>query len=155
MGWNIRQEKDGSITVDINHTVQALKEVVIEGDEIKDVGPDDILNAKYQKICRWRVGALNWLACCNLPVIAWKLVVSSTKFGTPSLRDLKRIQKLVLSVKEMDSSLVIPNMSSLRDLKVHAFGDRAFANIPDRDPTKDTVYSSLGQTVILEGKDNT
>ena len=50
-----------------------------------------------------------------------------------SLRDLKRIQKLVLSVKEMDSSLVIPN----------------------RDLTKDKVFSSLGQAVILEGKDNT
>ena len=155
VGWNIQQDKDGSITVDINHTVQALKEIVIEAEDIKFVGPDDILGAKYQKIYRSRVGALNWLACCNLPELAWKLVVASTKFGAASLRDLKRIQKLLLSVKEMDSSLVIPNMGSFRDLKVHAFGDGAFANIPDRDPTKDKVFSSLGQAVILEGKDNT
>ena len=135
--------------------MQALKEIVIEAEDIRGVGSDDILNAKYQKIYRSRVGALNWLACCNLPELAWKLVVASTKFGAASLRDLKRIQKLVLSVKEMDSSLVIPNMGSIRDLKVHAFEDGAFANIPNRDPTKDKVFSSLGQAVILEGKDNT
>ena len=41
-------------------------------------------------------------------------------------------------------------MGRIGTLKVRFFGDAAFGNIPDKDPSKDKVYSTVGKLVCLE-----
>ena len=51
----------------------------------------------------------------------------------------------------MDSTINFPAMGRTGTLR--SFGDAAFGNIPDKNPEKDKVYSTVGKLVCLEGED--
>ena len=52
----------------------------------------------------------------------------------------------------MNSTITFPAMGRTGSLKIRSFGDAAFGNLPDKDPSKDKVYSTVGKLVCLEGE---
>ena len=66
---------------------------------------------------------------------------------------MKKAAKLLNAVRLMDSTITFPAMGRTGTLKVRSFEDDAFGNIPDKDPAKDRVYSTVGKLVCLEGED--
>ena len=76
-------------------------------------------------------------------------MVLSTKFGSAEFQDIK---KLLHAVSLMNSTITFPAMGRIGTLKVRFFGDAAFGNIPDKDPSKDKVYSTVGKLISWSSK---
>ena len=151
-GWKLEQEEDGSIKVDIEHAIKAISDKQIDMDDLKGMKKDQLLSDIWQKKFRSIVGSLNWLAISALPEISFRVMVLSTKFGSAQFQDIKQASKLLQAISLMDSTITFPAMGRTGSLKIRSFGDAAFGNLPDKDPSKDKVYSTLGKLVCLEGE---
>ena len=113
---------------------------------------DELLSDVWQKKFRSIVGSLNWLAIIALPEISFRVMILSTKFGSAEVHAMKKAAKLLHAVSLMDSTITFPAMGWTGTLKIRSFGDAAFGNIPDKNPEKDKVYSTVGKLVCLEGE---
>jgi hypothetical protein len=147
-GWNLEQKEDGSIKIDLAHAIDNLEDKQVDMKELKKMKKDELLSDAWQKKFRSIVGSLNWLAISALPEISFRVMILSTKFGSAEVHDMKKAVKLLNAVRLMDSTITFPAMGRTGTLKVRSFGDAAFGNIPDKDPAKDRVYSTVGSWFV-------
>jgi hypothetical protein len=146
----MEQDEDGSIKVDIEQAIKAISDKQVNMKELnrdeEGAAPVRCLAKEIQKHCGVSQLASNQ---CNH---SFRVMVLSTKFGSADLQDIKKATKLTHAVSLMDSTITFPAMGRTGTFKIRSFGDAAFGNIPDKDPVKDKVYSTVGKLVCLEGE---
>ena len=88
-------------------------------------------------------GHANWLASQTRPDISFDVLNLSCDINkNPVVSHLIEANKMIRKIKNKESKLVFPNVGTVDDLKIVAFTDASYANLPDG-------VSSTGGYVIL------
>ena len=145
VGWQIQQNKNGSIIVHQNNFLRSIEEMdkLPQNKYTKQEELDEELQSKY----RGAVGAINWLATNTRPDVSFEVMALSCKFGKVTLQDFNRIARLQTKVKEQPLSLIYRRLGDPEQLTVVVYGDAAHASLHDG------VSSVRGKLVLLVGED--
>ena len=127
-GKNVKQLPDGSIAVDQEDAIWSLDYVVL--DKKRRAQPNARLTEPEKTQFRALIGSLGWIALQTRPDVLVNVSIASQQLGSPSVRDMVDLNKVVRVLKETPAekwNLIKPSCE-LKDLAVFAMSDSSFAN---------------------------
>ena len=90
------------------------------------------LNSDEGHILRSVIGQASWLASQTRPDISSDVLNLSCDINkNPVVSHLIEANKMIWKIKNKESKLVFPNLGTVDDLKIVAFTDASYANLPD------------------------
>ena len=108
-----------------------------------------LLNSDEEHILRKVIGQANWLASQTRPDISFDVLNLSCDINkNPVVSHLIEANKMILKIKNKESKLVFPNLGTVDDLKIVAFTDASYADLPDE------ASSAGGYVILLVGINN-
>ena len=139
-GCQIEVNPDGSIHVDQNEYVEAIK-------HIPDVeGPiDRILNEREKKEARAKIGEILWLSLMTRPDLSYDVNLLSSQISRATVSTIMELNKLVTKVKKCKQNyLRFAKLGNISELTVKVYADASFGN---RD---EGTRSTEGRIVLLQ-----
>ena len=92
----------------------------------------DLLTLAEQTASRQLIGQIKWVVQGSRPDLAFELIDLSTKLKQGNISDLSRAIKAVNRLKDVNSMILFPTLSTdVDDWKVVVFTDASLCNIND------------------------
>ena len=92
----------------------------------------DLLTLEEQTAYRQLIGQINWVKQRSRPDLAFEMIDLSTKLKQGNISDLPRAIKAVNRLKDVNSMILFPTLSTdVNDWKVVVFTDAFLCNIND------------------------
>ena len=108
-----------------------------------------LLNFDEEHILQSVIGQANWLASQTRPDISFDVLNLSCDINkNPVVSHLIEANRMIRKIKNKESKLVFPNLGTVDDLKIVAFTDASYANLPDG------ASSAGGYVLLLVGLNN-
>ena len=139
--FRITQDKNG-IRLDQSRYVENIENKAIDPKRALD--KHDLLTLAEQTASRQLIGQIKWVVQGSRPDLAFELIDLSTKLKQGNISDLSRAIKAVNRLKDVNSMILFPTLSTdVDDWKVVVFTDASLCNI------NDGTWSTVGHIVWL------
>ena len=126
VGLKVQQHDDKSITIDQSGYISTIHH--LEFDLKRDV--DSTLTSKEITMFRGLVGKLNWACGMTCPEISFEVCWASTIMKSPTIRDARRLNKVVSYLRGADSIVHFPRLET-NTIQVTTYSDASFNNLPN------------------------
>ena len=120
----------------------------------------DRISATEVTETRKLIGQLNWIATQTRPDLSYDISELSSMLKQKNVECLKQTNRVVKKAKKEKSQIDIPDLRNLEQLKIVAYNDASFSNLPDRGSqggyilflleTMTSISALLGNPSILE-----
>ena len=129
IGFKVKQF-DNKVILDHSEYIDKMKTEILNPKRAS--AKNELLNAEEQTTYRQLIGQLNWAVQGSRPDIAFEMIKMSTKLKQGKVEDLTRAIKKISRLKDIQSFMTFPRLTSLEDLKIVVFTDASLGNINDR-----------------------
>ena len=129
IGIHLQQNDDGTISIDQKDYVKDLEVITLEQDR-KGLSKQEPVNEIERSQIRQVIGKLNWVAGMTRPEISFTVSEISSRIGSATLDDIKRINKTVKFLQSTPGFITIPKLD-LNSIKLKVFTDASFNNLND------------------------
>ena len=119
IGIHLQQNDDGTISIDQKDYVKDLEIIILEQDR-KDLSKQEPVNEIERSQIRQVIGKLNWVAGMTRPEISFTVSEISSRIGSATLDDIKRINKTVKFLQSTSGFITIPKLD-FKSIKVKVF----------------------------------
>ena len=126
LGVHLKQDSDGSITIDQKSYAQSLNAIMVSSSDTSD--KNRLLTESEVSKLRCAIGQLNWLACITRPDIAFDVSVASSKIKKATVEDILNVNKIIAKVKSNECSIRFPKLN-LNSIKMISYSDASFNNL--------------------------
>ena len=127
IGIHLQQNNDGTISIDQNEYINDLETIDLAQEREKLTKQEAVNEAERSQI-RQAIGRLNWVAGMTRPEISFTVSEISSRIGSATLDDIKRINKTIKFIQNTPESLTIPKLD-LNSIKLKVFTDASFNNL--------------------------
>ena len=121
----MEQNQDGSITIDQHGYILSIQKL-----EVNNQNLDAILTSEETTSFRGLVGKLNWACGMTCPEISFEVCWASTVMRSPTVRDVKRLNKVVNYLKGANNFVHFPCLDT-NTACVTTYSDASFNNLPN------------------------
>ena len=128
IGFKVKQF-DNKVILDHSEYIDKMKTEILNPKRAS--AKNELLNAEEQTTYRQLIGQLNWAVQGSRPDIAFEMIKMSTKLKQGKVEDLTRAIKKISRLKDIQSFMTFPRLTSLEDLKIVVFTDASLGNIND------------------------
>ena len=126
IGFKVKQF-DNKVILDHSEYIDKMKTEILNPKRAS--AKHELLNAEEQTTYRQLIGQLNWAVQGSRPDIAFEMIKMSTKLKQGKVEDLTRASKKISRLKDIQSFMTFPRLTSLEDLKIVVFTDASLGNI--------------------------
>ena len=126
IGLQLSQNEDYSINVNQNSFSHTITKIKIDGQSESNDSVSEIQRTQL----RSTTGQLNWLAGISRPDLAFDVCQLSTRATQAQIKDLLQANKVIKRAKTDQGKIIFPSMN-LSKIKVIAFADASFDNLPN------------------------
>ena len=120
---------DNKVILDHSEYIDKMKTEILNPKRAS--AKNKLLNAEEQTTYRQLIGQLNWAVQGSRPDIAFEMIKMSTKLKQGKVEGLTRAIKKISRLKDIQSFMTFPRLTSLEDLKIVVFTDASLGNIND------------------------
>ena len=128
IGFKVKQF-DNKVILDHSEYIDKMKTEILNPKRAS--AKNELLNAEEQTTYRQLIGQLNWAVQGSRPDIAFEMIKMRTKLKQGKVEDLTRAIKKISRLKDIQSFMTFPRLTSLEDLKIVVFTDASLGNIND------------------------
>ena len=129
VGLSLIQEDD-KIEVHQDHYIKDTKLINIDKDGTNR-GQHSAINNTERKQLRSTIGMLNWIATQTRPDISFDVCQASVSFKDATVKDLKKVNKVVCRLHNDHVSIKYENIGDLSRCKLVTFSDASYGNLAD------------------------
>ena len=140
-GIDFKRTENGEINLDMQAYADSLEPIK----EFRKVADTQTLTSIEQKIYRKLTGRLSWLANNVRPDICYNVLQLSKKSHSPTMADLKQINKVIEKIKNKPNKISVKQLGKKEDLKILAVTDASY---------KPGEKSISGQIIMLGNTKN-
>ena len=123
------EHEDGIISINQDHYINDIKPIEINKSPKRD--PHDLVSAEESKQLRSTIGQLNWVATQSRPDIAFDVCQASVSFKDATLKDLKRVNKVIRQLHNCKVRIKCRNLGDLSQCSLVAYSDASYMNLSD------------------------
>lgn len=128
-GKEIEKDEKGSVHLHQADAIESLEYIVLE--KYRRTSPNSKLSEEEKSQFRALIGSLGWIARQSRPDVLVNVSMASQKMGSPTIRDILDLNKVVKVLKESVDfrwSFHNPEDYQLKDAIVFCMADSSFAN---------------------------
>jgi len=128
-GKEIEKDEHGTVHLHQADAIESLEYIVLE--KHRRTSPNSKLSEEEKSQFRALIGSLGWIARQSRPDVLVNVSMASQKMGSPAIRDILELNKVVKVLKESVDfrwSFRSPKDYQLKDAIVFCMADSSFAN---------------------------